>query len=297
MHWLTHIMRWDSRLMHWILTIPQDFSLKEVIQRSRWLLLPPFAVCRVPERLERVERLTSGPTTLIHVSQVPAGLHIHVDLQLNGNQAEELTQKVWRMLRLGETFGPFLQRARSDVLLRPWMQYGVRFLRGADFFEDLIKAVVLSYHTPYNAALILTWLVDGLGDPLPSNPTRHAFPTAAQLLNHREETLCILNGELGARILQVAAYYSQHAEVLEALSNMPLTLTELFKYLDPIPGMDANVKSYLLLALGRYDYIPAQNGITPPDEIENLVDWQPWGGLVYWLKKAPRVGNPGRGVS
>lgn len=282
--------------MHWILTIPQDFSLKEVIHRSRWLILPPFSTNRAPERLERVERLSTGHTALVNISQAPAGLHIHVDLHLNGVQAEELSQKVWRMLRLGETLTPFLDRARSDTVLRTCVQHGARFLRGADFFEDLIKALVLGSGPLQNAAQYLTWLVDGLGDPLTTNPTRHAFPTAVQLLNQSEQALCILRPDLGKRILHAATYYRHCAEELEALPHTALLLPQLISRLELIPGVEGSTRAYLLLALGRYDYIPDQESTTAAGETTYLDDWQPWGGLVYWLRNLPELGSACRGV-
>lgn len=273
--------------MHWILTVPPDFSLKELIQRSHWMILPPFSINRTPESLERVERLSSGPVVSMTVNQVPAGLHIHVDLHLNAAQAEELSQKTWRMLRLGETFAPFLERARCDANLQTSIRQGLRFLRGADFFEDMLKALFFSETPTGDARHRLAQLVDGLGDPLPSNPTRHALPTATQLLLHDETTRQILGVERGATVLRAAIYYQHHASQLEDLLVTPPSLPDLLSQLDRIPGVEDNARAYLLLALGRYDCVPtAQNRLSPADR-EELEEWQPWSGLVYWLDRAP----------
>lgn len=273
--------------MHWILRVPQDFSLKELIQRSRWLILPPFSTHRTLDCLERVERLTSGQTAALNISQTPAGLHIQVDPHLNGAQTEELSQKTWRMLRLGESFTPFLDRARNDLDMRARLRQGVRFLRGAAFFEDLLKALLLGSGPASNTAQRLAWLVDGLGDPLLSNPTRHAFPTAKQLLSQREETLRILGPELGPALLCAIAYYHRYAEELESLTSAPIPLPKLLSRLGTIPDVEGNARDYLLLALGRYDYIPAPENPVAPAETACFDKWQPWGGLVYWLTNAP----------
>ncbi|MBP8863786.1 MAG: hypothetical protein KBH71_06030 [Anaerolineae bacterium] len=274
--------------MHWILTVPADFSLKELLLRSRWLLLPPFSPCRSPECLERVERLSSGQTTAMNITQTPAGLQIQVELHLNAAEVEELSQKTWRMLRLGETFTPFLERAREDADLQAATRQGVRFLRGADFFEDLLKALLLAEMPLNNAAQRLAQLVDRLGDPLPANPTRHALPTAGQVLAEEEVTQRILGVERGTTILHAARYYQHHDQQLERLLVTVPPLPDLLTQLNQIPGMTNSARAYLLLALGRYECVPATPDLATRREVARFDQWQPWGGLVYWLEHAPQ---------
>lgn len=271
--------------MHWILTVPPDFSLKQLIQRSRWMILPPFSANRTSECLERIERLSSGPIIAMTITQVLTGLQIATDLHLNAAQVEELSQKTWRMLRLGETFGPFLQRARNDIRLRRLLQQGVRFLRGADFFEDLLKALFLGSAPLHTATQQFGQLVDTFGDTLPSNPTRHALPTAPQLLEQEASLASVLGAEQGAIVWRAAATYQQHAATLEALPLTPLAFSDVLSQLHDIPGVSHHACDYLLLALGRYDSIP---GAPIMANVSGLEQWQPWGGLVYWLEHSPQ---------
>lgn len=271
--------------MHWILRVPPDFSLKQLIQRSRWMILPPFSTNRASECLERVERLSSGQIIAVTIGQALTGLHIETDLHLNAALAEELSQKTWRMLRLGETFSPFLQRARNDIRLRRLLQQGVRFLRGADFFEDLLKALFLGKKPLPEAAQQFAQMVDAFGDALPSNPTRHALPTAQQLLEQEASLASVLGTEQGTIVWRAAASYQQHAATLEALASTSPALPDVLNQLHGIPGVTNSACDYLLLALGRYDGIP---GAPITASVSGLEQWQPWSGLVYWLEHSPQ---------
>ena len=284
--------------MHWILSSPNNFSLTRIIRRSQDFLLPPFGVNQAQEQLERIERLSSEHTVALMISQVPAGLHLEVHQHLTGAETEEISRKTWRMLRLGENFTPFLLRAREDPLLRRCVRQGVRFLRGATFFEDLVKALILT-HSPQDwGAQRIAWLVDRLGDSLPSNPTRHAFPTPQQFLWNQTLSNEILGRTLGQTLHAMAERFRSHGDKFEALIQRPLPLKTVETCLARLPGLDNGTLSLAMLALGRYDYLPtalhtpqARNpggsrgtaSAGSEEILARLRPWQPWGGLVYWL--------------
>ena len=73
-----------EKAMHWVLTIPGDFSLSALLQRSQQFLLPTFEVNQ--GCLERVEQLSSGHIVLLTISQVPAGLQLASDQRLAGSE-------------------------------------------------------------------------------------------------------------------------------------------------------------------------------------------------------------------
>lgn len=283
--------------MHCILSSPDNFSLTRTIRRSQDFLLPPFEVNQAQEQLERIERLASKHTVALTISQVPAGLHLEVHQHLTGAETEEISRKTWRMLRLGENFTPFLLRAREDPLLRRRVQQGARFLRGATFFEDLVKALILT-HSPQNWGAQIVWLVDRLGDSLPSNPTRHAFPTPQQFLWNQILLNEILGRALGQTLHAMADRFRSHGDKFEALIHPQLPLKTVETCLTQLPGLDDRMLALAMLALGRYDYLPTAlyapqardpggsfgTPSTGSEEIlARLRPWQPWGGLVYWL--------------
>ena len=284
--------------MHCILSSPNNFSLTRTIQRSQDFLLPPFGVNQAQEQLERIERLTSKRTIALTISQMPAGLHLEVTQHLTGDETEELSHKTWRMLRLGENFTPFLLRAREDPLLRQRVRKGARFLRGATFFEDLVKTLILT-HSPQNWGVQrIVWLVDRLGDSLSSNPTRHAFPTPQQFLWNQTLLNEILGRALGQTLHALAERFRAHGDKFEALIHPRLPLKTVETCLTRLPGLDDRMLALAMLALGRYDYLPsalyapqARNpagtlgtaNVEAEEILARLRPWQPWGGLVYWL--------------
>lgn len=281
--------------MHWVLTIPGDFSLSTLLQRSQQFLLPSFEANQ--EYLERVEQLSSGRIVLLTVSQVPAGLQLTSDQRLTGNETEELSHKTWRMLRLGENFTLFFARFGQDTALRKYLHPDARFLRGATLMEDIVKALLLTQHPQEQGLQRITQLVDHLGAPLPSNPTRHAWPPLDQL----DQTAAALQEISGPQcaptlVKAIDVIHTQEAE-LELLSQPQIPLETALAAVSKIPGMNDSALALTMLALGRYDYLPIDasarervskvwyNGnVVTPEKIKAAFSrWHPWEGLVYWL--------------
>jgi len=281
--------------MHWVLTIPCDFSLNALLQRSQQFLLPTFEVNQ--GCLERVEQLSSGRIVLLTISQVPTGLQLTSNQRLTGSEAEELSHKTWRMLRLGENFALFFARFGQDTSLKQYLQPGARFLRGTTLMEDIVKALLLTQPPQEQGFQRITQLVDHLGAPLPSNPTRHAWPP----LNQLDQTAAALQEILDPQCVlsltkAIGVIRTQEAD-LELLSQPQSPLEAAVVAVNSIPGMNDAALSLTMLALGRYDYLPIDasarervskvwynGGVVTPEKIKTAFSrWHPWEGLVYWL--------------
>ncbi|MBN1259807.1 MAG: hypothetical protein JXB35_03920 [Anaerolineae bacterium] len=288
--------------MHWILTIPDGFSLAEILTRSCWLLHPPFSIGKTNAWLERVERFASGRTTMLTIRQTAAGLLLRINDALTGTETEEASHKTWRMLRLGENLTPFLDRARKDPALRLYLRQGARFLRGTTFFEDLIKALITTNAPDELARHQIAGLVDRLGDPLPSNPTHHAFPTPRQLRQEPAQLHDLFGANMGRLISASVAHYLDREELLESLAGAQRPLAEIEQEVAAIPGASPYCQALMMLALGRYDYLPqipfwqlhsqTQDAVPawePKTGERTFDDWQPWGGLVFWLRNWEHV--------
>ncbi len=282
--------------MRWVLSVSESFSLARVIHRSQRFLCLPFRVSEREEMLYRVERLSSGQTVDLSVAQNSTGLLLQTDARLSGKKTEELSQKAWRMLRIGEKLDPFMEMARCTPELASVAELGGQLLRGTTFFEDVVKAVLLAHHRPEDYLQFISWIVDQFGDPLPSNPTLHAFPTCDQLLIEKS-----LQGMLGVMAAQqltqvVNAFRTQSQEITALVESKPelgLLETMLREFL----GLDYEVIGLTMLYLGRYDYIPVDlrarqrvgrylkvNEAVAPEDVRALfAPWQPWGGLAYWF--------------
>lgn len=296
--------------MNWVLTIPTDFSMRSLLKRSEPLLLPPFSV--VQQQLEKVEHLTSGKTLLISLTQIPAGLHLQSDQRLNGAEAEEVSQKVWRMLRLGEKFTGFSRLLAEHTLLARCLVPGYRFLRGSTFFEDLVKAQVLGFQVdgvPTDMVIgtsdsgsddraevsqrhCLTALVDHFGSPLATNPTRHAFPGPSQVLEDENRVKEVLGAELGHIVLKTAERFVEAPNTLTELLRREVPLETVTQTLQTFPGMTPAIMGLAMLSLGRYDYLLLEDALTDGTDAfgedlarirEAFLRWHPWSGLIYWL--------------
>jgi 3-methyladenine DNA glycosylase/8-oxoguanine DNA glycosylase len=287
--------------MHWTLTVPDHFSLPQIIRRSLSceqfkLLQPPFSVHRSKERLNRVERLQSGNTVYLTLSQTPAGLIINTDERLSGKDTEEISHKTRRMLRLGENLQPFLEVARHTPGLEKTLQNGAHILRGATFFEDVVKAIILTGEEKSQQGQRITWIVDRFGDPLPSNPTRHAFPMPQQMLWGHEVLSEVFTPDIAKRLIKVAERFHSAPDHIETLVNTERSAEALAAKLARFLDLGPETLELVMLSLGRYDYIPATSCIErhvrqfekgrrngTHDTHAMFEPLQPWGGLACWL--------------
>jgi len=282
--------------MRWVLSVSESFSLARVIHRSQRFLCPPFRASGRDGALHRVERLSLGQTVDLTVTQNSTGVLLQADTHLSGKKAEELSQKAWRMLRIGENLDPFMEMARRTPELASVVELGGQLLRGTTVFEDIVKAIFLVHRRAGDYLQSISWIVDQYGDPLPSNPTLHAFPTYDQLLV--EPPLLTMAGETAAQQLKqvITVFQAQSKEITAFVESRPelglleTTFRDLF-------GLDSEVIGQVMLYLGRYDYIPVDlcarqrvgrylkpDEAAPPEAVRALfAPWQPWGGLAYWF--------------
>lgn len=270
--------------MHWILSVSPAFSLTDMLHNSHWLLHPPFSASPSLELLHRVERLNTGHTIALTISQTQAGLVIRSNERLTGSETEEVSHKVWRMLRLNEDLQAFWEYAQHIPALATFAHNGGRLLRGADFFEDVIKSMLLTWKTPAWGAEQIHWLVDRFGDPLPTNPTRHAFPTAQQFLWNEHLLREMPAPALALRLIKVAEAFHLQGDRVQATLALDLPAVELAARLMLLLALDERALDFVMLSLGRYEHIPTADAPAPLDEIrQTFPAWSRWGGLICWL--------------
>ncbi len=279
--------------MEWFLTTPDDFSLEHTLENSKGLLLPPLALSSPAGTLERVESLASGRTLLLTVREGPAGLYLTTDQHVTGPEIEELSHKTWRMLRLGESFQPFRTLTASIPEIHFHDHPDVRFLRGATFFEDVSKAVILAHAGPHDSEAgrrQLAQLIEHVGAALPSNPTRHAFPTPAHIEAQRAGVHTALPSSLAETLLALSHIFNEQRFEMRHLQAPKIPLAQLEHALRALPGVTPCALALIMLAVGRYDYVPEDGnarrclGKTSPAGLKIwAATWGAWGGLLYWL--------------
>ncbi len=275
------------------------FSLWAVVESHGWARLPPFSVDRSAGVLARVERLASGRVVELLIREAVGGVSVEMRDPLNGPEREEVSRKVWWMLGLGEDLTPFYALARKEPKLAHVEHRALgRMLRSPTVFEDLVKTM-LTTNTTWNGTIrMVEALVSHFGDPLPTDPSRNAFPTPQQLAARTEEELRDLG--LGYRAPFVAELSRRVAAGeldLEGLKDSNRPAEELREVLLSVRGVGEYAAATLLMLLGRHDYLPIDTwacklvsrewyGGEPVgrEEVEAVFErWGPWKGLAYWF--------------
>lgn len=297
--------------MHWILTTTDTFSLRKTIKQSSWILHAPFRTTHTGDQLLRIERITSHKTVAVVIAQQNQSLVIHTSSNLTGIEIEELTKRARRILSLGENFKPFLNLIKTKPLPIKESIISPTILRGATLFEDVIRATALVWYPEgHFDAYRYSWLVEHFGDPLPSNPTLHAFPNPGQILQGQQTVRDKLNPAVGSAIIHVANVFESQAYKIGAMLNKRIPSLDLSDNLKQLLHLDDTPLSQVMLSLGRYDYVPTDRLArerlsrywnleikpSPVDVLKHFESWQPWGGLAYWLWDWTPVTEPAASI-
>jgi 3-methyladenine DNA glycosylase/8-oxoguanine DNA glycosylase len=146
-------------------------------------------------------------------------------------------------------------------------------------------------------------LVDRIGLALPRNPTLHAFPDAARLVEGADMLVELFGVDLSDRLLTVADEFERQKEQPESVWLSTGPLESVTSFLSSCLELSPPSQSLLLFSLGRYDHIPtdemairrfryAYGGHGKLDE-EDLLRFfgrfHPWGGLAFWLWEWSKV--------
>ncbi|MDF1515352.1 MAG: hypothetical protein P1S60_16200 [Anaerolineae bacterium] len=284
--------------MHWRLTKTGSLSLRQTIRKSSWILHAPFHTTHLGHQLLRIERINSQKTISVVIAENNRNIVLHSSSNLTGPEIETVTWRVRRMLRLGDDFQPFINLIRSYPINTTQDITSPAIIRGGSLFEDIIRAATYIWNESGSInASNFTWLVDHFGDPLPSNPTLHAFPEPDQILSNPESVITQIIPATSDTIIHIATLFAQQAPTIQAILEKELPSLELSKVLQNLLQLEDAPLSHVMLSLGRYDYIPSDTFAkqrwhqyvrisTQPlihDIQQHFASWQPWGGLAYWL--------------
>jgi 3-methyladenine DNA glycosylase/8-oxoguanine DNA glycosylase len=285
-----------------LLTLPAraPFSLLAVMRSHGWLQLAPFAEDKPTGGLSYIAHLTSGKVISLLIQEAPGGVGVQVEETLTKIEQAEVASNVTWMLELEQGFSTFYALARGEPKLAHVEQKAMgRLLRSPTLFEEVVKTI-LTTNTLWAATIRMNLnLVTQFGAPLPSDPSRRAFPTPERLATTDVETLRAAT-RLGYRapyILELAQRVAAGNLDLEALKTTDLPTLELRKQLLKIKGVGAYAAANLLMLLGRYDFIPIDSwafkmvshewhGGQPVGnaEVEAAFEgWGAWKGLAYWM--------------
>lgn len=275
------------------------FSFWSVVSSHGWVRLPPFAVNHRAGVLTRVERLESGRVVELVIAEAAGGVTVEVREQLSGPEREDVSRRVWWMLGLGQNLAPFYAAVQQEPKLAHVEQRALgRFLRAPTVFEDLVKTLLTTNTTWAGTIRMVETLVSGFGDPLPTDPSRNAFPSPAQLAERSETDL--REAGLGYRapyVWELARRVGDGELDLEALKEDGRGADEMRRILLGIKGVGEYAAASLLMLLGYYEYLPVdswacrlvsrewhEGASVGRGEVEAAFErWGQWKALAYWF--------------
>jgi 3-methyladenine DNA glycosylase/8-oxoguanine DNA glycosylase len=286
---------------------PYDFA--QSVKDHGWIELAPIRWLEATQRLQWVERLSSGRVVLVRVSAVESDkgveltAHVEEAKLLTENENEEIASKLRWTLRLDEEFGPFYELAMSDGRFWPAVKSGRgRLLRSPSLFEDVVKTICTTNTTWRQTVNMVERLVALLGEPYGPDPELHAFPTAEQVAAADPELLRqeVRLGYRSAYISQLAQEVASGERDLESLKDSALPPEKLKKELKSIKGVGEYAANTLVMLLGYYGELALDSemrsfvskhyfeGQAASDkDILSIYDrWGEWKYLAYWFDPA-----------
>ncbi len=288
------------------LTPTPPFNFEATAYSHGWAVLAPTSWDGERRALGRVERLASGQVVALAITgengDAPA---LHIDVAhaapLSAAEEDEIGRKVSHMLRLDEDLSPFyaLCAARGE----PWAAAGAglgRMLRSPTLFEDVVKTLATTNTQWGGTKRMIASLVDALGEPLPGDDSRRAFPTpeAVAAAPPALFTETARFGYRGPYVSELARRVATGELELESMLTSDAPTADLKRELLAIKGVGPYAAATLLMLIGRYDEIGYDTvyrdfvsrryfaGERPPPKVMTAVydEWGAWRYLAYWLE-------------
>lgn len=276
------------------------FSLPAVVRSHGWVGLAPFGMHDDGAELTFVDRLDTGRVVELCIREAASGVSVETSAELSAAEQDEVTGHVTWMLGLDQDFSEFYALAREEPkLAHTETEARGRVLRCPSLFEDTVKTILTTNTSWAGTIRMVDAVVTEFGDPLPADPSRHAFPTPQQLAATDAETLRSEAG-LGYRapyVLELAETVASGSLGLESLRTTEAPTAEVRQRLLAIKGVGSYAAANLLMLLGRYDFVPvdswAQKMVSHEwhdgspvgqAEVEAAFEgWGEWKGLAFWF--------------
>jgi N-glycosylase/DNA lyase len=227
------------------------------------------------------------------------GLCIRVNGRVGQRDVDDISSAIAHILRFDENLSGFFRLARSNSQFA-WINKhkAGRLLRSATVFEDLIKTICTTNCTWALTRIMVTNLVEKLGDE--SGAGVRAFPgpdamAAATIEFYQKE---IKAGYRGPYLKEVAELVASGRLDPESWLQTDIPTSELKKEIKRIKGVGDYAAENLLKLLGRYDGLALdswlrsnffekhRNGLACDDsEIHEYYErFGEWRGLFIWLE-------------
>jgi 3-methyladenine DNA glycosylase/8-oxoguanine DNA glycosylase len=279
---------------------PPNFDVPECINAHGWRQLAPFSWDADTQTLERVEELGTGNVALLTIRAGDGGRTVEVDVT-GGDAAEHgVVRRVRHMLQLDLPLDRFHDycSGRPELSHVPALRQG-RMLRSPSLFEDTSKVVATTNTTWSQTKSMVRRIVDSFGSPLPTDPTRLAFPRPDQIASVTLEEFSA-KARLGYRNASVHCLARDVAEGrldLESWDDPAIPSNDLYKRLLSLPGVGPYAAACLMIYLGRYDRVNVDSWarmmvgkelgrtVTDKEARDFFEPYGEWKALVYHFYK------------
>ena len=285
--------------MKFTLSARPPFNFFSVINSHGWRQLAPFSYDESTKTLSYILRLSNGRVIELKFRAGMEGVAVETE-KLDKPERREVMDKVTWMFGLNMNFSLFYRASRIEPkLIHAKKLARGRVLRSPTLFEDVIKTI-LTTNTLWAATKNMTLkLVNELGDPLPDDLSRRAFPTpeavAASSPNFLKEKIRV--GYRAPAIHQLAVRVASGKFDLESLKTSDLPTLELRKELLTINGVGPYAAANLLMILGKHDFIPIDSyalkmvsnewyggeAISAKEVEKRFEKWGEFKGLAFWF--------------
>ena len=232
------------------LAVPAGFLLARVAQSHGWYDLVPFSWDK---------------TRLSTVAHVGGAAH-DIAIEARGARAIAVTSSardttavraiVTSMLRLDEDLAPLYALTDGDARLAYARAHGVgRMLRAPTAYEDVIKMLLTTNCSWSLTRVMVSRLVESLGEPAPSGA--RAFPTPAAMAKKGEKFYrdVVRSGYRAPHLAKIARDVVKGRIDPEAWRAPTVDDETLRKELLALPGIGPYAADNLLRLLGHYGYL------------------------------------------
>lgn len=288
---------------------PAQFSFEATATAHGWAALQPFQWDASTATLRRVQQLSSGQVVTLHMQANDHAPNNAVRVQVESTQPltpteeAEIRRATRRMLRLDEELDEFYQLNAQmngwQLRLKPG---GGRLLRCPTLFEDMVYTLCTTNIAWSGTKRMVERLTNTLGQPLPFDDTRRAFPSPEAIAGAGPDVLKRETG-LGYRSQYVWALARAVAEGQLDLSNFeePHRPTDdLRQALLKIKGFGSYATATILMLLSRYEHLAIDSEMrafvskkyfdsqpVSDSQIEAIyAPWGRWKYLAYWFDAA-----------
>ncbi len=284
-----------------LIEVPAAFSFKHTVYSHGWSDLLPFELDEENWRLKYVFAFATGKAFTATVSETDSALR--VEYNAGDVDKKKLIRDVRHIFRLDEDLCDFYTLLRSETGLA-WAAAANagRLLRAPTVFEDLVKSICTTNCTWGLTKLMVTNLVQKLGEK--TDDGRYSFPTPAAMASVPET---FYRDEMKAGY-RSPYFYQLSQEVVsgeidpESWLRTEMPTPELKKEMKRVKGVGDYAAENLLKLVGRYDGLALDSWLRaqfykkhnkdkscPDKKIErHYKKFGEWKGLAIWCDMTHR---------